>query len=116
MAQNWIGDIAMIDESAKIVSIVDRDGKALSKIAFKGAGYELTDPHDLTFDALGHLYVLDRSRSAVFVFGAKHTLLTALVVPDKSAGALSRSQAIAVDPAGRLYVFDNRSRRIQVYQ
>ena len=116
MAQNWIGDVAMIDESAKIVSIVDRDGKALAKIAFKGAGYELADPQDLTFDALGHLYVLDRSRSAVFVFGAKHALLTALIVPDKNAGALSRSQAMAVDAAGRLYVFDNRSRRIQVYQ
>ena len=116
MAQNWVGDVAMIDKSTKSIVIVDRDGKMLSTIAAKGTGYEFATPVDLAFDALDHLYVLDRSRSSVFVFGVDNTLVSTLTRPDKSPGALNRGEAIGVDGAGRLYVFDSRSRRVQVYQ
>jgi TolA-binding protein len=116
MAQNWLGDVALLDRSAKTVTIADRDGKVLSKIAARGTGYELDEPADVAFDALGHLYVLDRGRSAIFVFGAANRLVTSLAVPERSPGALSRGQALGVDAAGRLYVFDDRVRRIQVYQ
>ena len=116
MAQNWLGDVALIDRSTKSVSIVDRDGKAMSKIATKGTGYELGDPVDVAFDTLNHLYVLDKGRSSIFVFGANNKLVSTLTVPDRNPGALSRGEAIGVDGAGRLYVFDDRSRRIQVYQ
>ena len=60
--------------------------------------------------------MLDRGRSAVFVFGAKNKLISTLTVPSNSPGALTRAEALGVDAAGRLYVFDDRSRRIQVYQ
>jgi DNA-binding beta-propeller fold protein YncE len=116
MAQNWMGDVAMLDKASKSVAIADRDGKALSRIPAKGTGYELDEPTDLAYDALGHLYVLDRARSSVYVFGPKNRLVATLAVPDKSPGSLSRGEALAVDAAGRLYVFDDRSRRIQVYQ
>ncbi|MEQ1912464.1 MAG: hypothetical protein ABMA15_26830, partial [Vicinamibacterales bacterium] len=116
MAQNWVGDVAMIDRSTKSIVIVDRDGKKLSTIAAKGTGYELANPVDLSFDALDHLYVLDRGRSSVFVFGVDNKLVSTLTLPDKSPGALNRGEALGVDRTGRLYVFDDRSRRIQVYQ
>ena len=116
MVQNWVGDVAMIDKSTKSIVIVDRDGKALSKIAAKGTGYDFGDPVDLAFDALDHLYVLDRGRSSIFVFGVGNKLVSTLTLPDKSPGALNRGEAIGVDAAGRLYVFDDRNRRIQVYQ
>ena len=116
MVQNWVGDVAMIDKSTKSIVIADRDGKTLAKIAAKGTGYEFADPVDLVFDGLDHLYVLDRGRSSIFVFGPDNKLMSTLTLPDKSPGALSRGEAIGVDPAGRLYVFDDRSRRIQVYQ
>ena len=116
MAQNWLGDVAMLDGSAKSVNIVDRDGKPVSKIAAKGTGYEFDGPTDVAFDALGHLYVLDRGRSSIFVFGAKNKLVSTLTIPDRSPGALNRAAALGVDAAGRLYVFDDRNRRIQVYQ
>ncbi|MFN7982281.1 MAG: tetratricopeptide repeat protein [Vicinamibacterales bacterium] len=116
MAQNWMGDVAMIDRSTKTVIVADRDGKVVTKIAAKGTGYELSDPTDLAYDLLGHLYVLDRGRSAVFVFGPKGALVTSLVLTDKMPGALNHGEALGVDGAGRLYVFDDRSRRIQVYQ
>ncbi len=116
MAQNWLGEIAMLDKSTKSINIVDRDGKAVSKIAFKGTGYEIEDPADITFDALGHFYVLDRGRGSIFVFGAKNKLVHTLTVPSSSPGSLSRAEALGVDAAGRLYVFDEKVRRIQVYQ
>ena len=102
--------------SSDLVSVLDRDGKAVGKIATKGTGYELNEPTDVAFDALGHLNVLDRGRSAVYVFGPKSKLVSTLTVPDRSPGALNRAEAMGVDAAGRLYVFDDRSHRIQVYQ
>jgi TolA-binding protein len=116
MAQNWIGDVALLDRSAKTVAIVDQDGKAVSKIPSKGPGYEFRSPIDVTFDALDHIYVLDPGKSAIFVFGPKNALVTTLAIPDRGPGGLGRSEALAVDSAGRLYAFDSRSRRIQVYQ
>jgi TolA-binding protein len=116
LAQNWLGDVAMLDRSTKSINVADRDGKAVSKIPAKGTGYEMDEPTDVAFDALGHLYVLDRGRSAVFVFGPKNKLISTLTVPSNSPGALNRAEALGVDAAGRLYVFDDRSRRIQVYQ
>ena len=116
MSQNWMGDIAMIDRSSRTVLIADRDGKVVSKIPAKGTGYEFGDPTDIAFDLLGHVYVLDRGRSAVFVFGPKGALVASLVLTDKMPGALNHGAALGVDGAGRLHVFDDRSRRIQVYQ
>jgi TolA-binding protein len=116
MAQNWLGDIAMLDRSTKSINISDRDGKSVSKIVTKGTGYELDEPTDVAFDSLGHLYVLDRGRSSIYVFGAKNKLVSTLTIPNNTPGALNRAEALGVDAAGRLYVFDDRSRRIQVYQ
>ena len=116
MAQNWLGDVAMLDRSARSITLADRDGKVLSKIPAKGTGYELDEPTDLAFDPLGHLYVLDRGRSSIFVFGARNRLVTTVSIPERSPGALNRGEALGVDAAGRLYVFDERVRRIQVFQ
>ena len=116
MAQNWMGDVALLDRSAKTVAVVDADGKAVSKIAPKGTGWEFDEPNDVAFDALGHLYVLDKGRSSIFVFSARGKLVSTLTIPDRSPGGLSRAEALAVDAAGRLLVFDERVRRIQVYQ
>jgi hypothetical protein len=43
-------------------------------------------------------------------------LVTTITFPEKEAGAFQKAQAFTVDPAGRLYVFDDRSQRLQVYQ
>ncbi|MFN7917928.1 MAG: tetratricopeptide repeat protein [Vicinamibacterales bacterium] len=116
MARNWLGDVAMIDKATKSIVIVDRDGKAVSKIAQKGTGYELDEPQDLAYDSLGHLYVLERGKGSILVFGPKNKLVATLSIPNNAPGALNRGEALGVDAAGRLYVFDDKSRRIQVYQ
>lgn len=116
LARNDIDDVAMIDRSNKSIAIADRDGKTLGRIPAKGANYQLDNPADVAFDPLGHLYVLDGNRGAIHVFGPKNRLITTITVPGKEPGALQKPKAFAIDAAGRLYVFDESTQRIQVYQ
>jgi outer membrane protein assembly factor BamD (BamD/ComL family) len=116
MAINVLDDVAVIDRDSKAVTIVDRDGKPLSKILAKGPSYQLDEPVDVAFDRLGYLYVLDRGRQSVFVFGPKNRLITTFTIDEKSPGAFTRARALGVDAAGRLYIFDEKAKRIGVYQ
>jgi hypothetical protein len=116
LARNDFDDVALIDRETNAIMLFDRDGKSLGRIAAKGPNYQIDDPADLTFDALGHLYVLDGRRAAILVFGAKNRLVATVTSTGKEAGALQRPRAFALDAAGRLYVFDESSQRIQVYQ
>lgn len=116
LAVNRLDDVAMIDKDSKTITIVDRDGKQLSKITAKGTNYQLDDPVDLAFDQLGHLYVLDRGKGSVLVFGPKNKLITTFTIAEKSPGAFPKARALGLDAAGRLYIFDDRAKRIQVYQ
>jgi TolA-binding protein len=116
LALNRLDDVAMIDRETKSIVVVDRDGKALTKIPQKGTGYELDHPIDLAFDVFNHIYVLDRGRASIFVFGPKNRLLTTVTIPEKSPGAFTRPEAFALDAAGRIYIYDDRAQTIQVYQ
>jgi TolA-binding protein len=116
LALNHLDDVAMIDKETKSVVVVDRDGKAIGKIPQKGSGYEFDNPVDLSFDAFNHIYVLDRGRASIFVFGPKNKLLATVSAAEKSPGAFPRAAAFALDPAGRIYVYDDRAQGIQVYQ
>jgi TolA-binding protein len=116
LAINVLDDVAVIDKDAKAITILDRDGKPLSKIMAKGANYQLDEPVDLGFDRLGYLYVLDRGKSSVFVFGPKNRLITTFTIAENAPGAFTKARALGLDAAGRLYIFDEKSKRIQVYQ
>jgi TolA-binding protein len=116
MIANSFGDVAMLEKGSKTIFFSDRESKALGKILPKGTGYEFGDPSDIAFDALDQLYVLDRGRGAVHVFGPKNRFLTSLTIPANSPGAFPRAVAMSLDPAGRLFIFDERAKRIQVYQ
>jgi DNA-binding beta-propeller fold protein YncE len=111
-----LDEIAMLDKNTKTITFADRDGKIQSKLPAKGTGYELDDPIDIAFDVLGHMYVLDRGKNTVVVFGAKNKFIANVTMPEKSTGAFTRPAALAVDSAGRLFIFDERAKRIQVYQ
>ena len=116
IARNDVDDVAMIDRQNKSIAIADRDGKILNRIPAKGTNYQFDDPSDVAFDALGHLYVLDGNKAAIHVFGPKNRLITTITVPGRELGAMQKPKAFAVDAAGRLFVFDESSQRIQVYQ
>jgi TolA-binding protein len=106
--------IALLDRDTKSVSILDRDGKSLARIMSRGTGYELKNPVDLAFDALGHVYVLERD--AVDVFTSAGRLITTFAPPPQAAGAFRDASAFALDEAARLYIYDDRGERVQVYQ
>ncbi len=116
MAVNALDDVAVVDKDAKAITIVDRDGKPLSKILSKGSNYQLDEPVDVAFDRLGYLYVLDRGKSSVLVFGPKNRLITTFTIAEKDPGAFTKARALGLDAAGRLYIFDEKAKRIQVYQ
>lgn len=108
-------DVAILDRDRNI-TITDRDGATLGRIPRRGTGYQFEAPADLAFDAVGHLYVLDRESAAVYIFGPGQRLLATITAPGREAGSLQRPRALAIDGAGRLYVYDESSQRIQVYQ
>ena len=85
-------------------------------ILAKGPNYQLDEPVDLAYDRLGYLYVLDRGKAAVLVFGPRNRLITNFTIAEKAPGAFTRARALGIDGAGRLYIFDERAKRIQVYQ
>ena len=106
--------VVMLDRDNKSVVVVDRGGKSLVKILGRGQGYELSNPSDVAFDDLGHVYVLDRS--AVLVFTQDGKLLTSFSPPQNTTGSFRDASAFALDQAGRLFIYDEHNERVQVYQ
>lgn len=116
LAISKLDDVAVIDKDTKNIIVADRDGKVLTKILPKGSNYQFEEPVDLAFDQLGHLYVLDRGKASVYVFGPQYRLITTFTIAEKSPGAFTRAMSFALDAAGRMFIFDERAKRIQVYQ
>jgi TolA-binding protein len=107
--------IALLDRDTKTISLFDASGRATGRITARGTGYELTAPADLAFDAVGHLYVLDRSGIVVFAPDGQTPVVT-FTDPPRAAGGLRNATALAIDPAGRLYVYDDGAERVVVYE
>lgn len=110
LARSELDDVALYDRESKTIILVDRDGRPLSRIPIKGSNYQIGEPRDLAFDALGHLFVLDGNKPSIYVFGPKNRLVTTIT------GTLQRPRAFALDRSGRLQIFDEGARRIQVFQ
>jgi hypothetical protein len=107
--------LAALDTDQKTVTLLARDGRVTGRVAERGATYQLRQPVDVALDALGHLYVLERS--AVYVFTPRgDRLLATFSVPERNAGGLSEAQGMALDAAGRLYIYEGRTDVVQVYQ
>jgi outer membrane protein assembly factor BamD (BamD/ComL family) len=104
--------VAMLDGDSRGVAIGDRSGKVLIRIPARGTGYELAAPVDLAFDVFEHLYVLERTQ--VRIFGADGKLL-ATFAPDQASGFRSGA-ALTLDPAGRLYIYDEATSRVVIFQ
>jgi hypothetical protein len=105
------GEVAAIERDTRVVQLIAADGKT-RPIPPVGAGYQLRGPIDVAFDPLGQLYVLERD--SVVVFAATGELLS-VFAPGSAAGAFRMAVALHVDGAGRLYVYDEDSERLQVF-
>jgi DNA-binding beta-propeller fold protein YncE len=114
MAIGPLDEIALLDE--KTITLFNRDGQQIGRIDFKGTSYLLRKPVDLAYDALGHLYVLDREMGALVVFGPSRQWIATFTGPDKGPGSLRRATAIALDSQGTLYVADDATERVYVFK
>jgi hypothetical protein len=107
--------IALLDRENRSVALFDRTGRATVHIPGKGATYELKNPADVAFDVLGHIYVLDQAD--VHVFAPDGKLVASFAGGDRTAaGALRDGSALALDQAARMYIYDERAERVQIYQ
>ena len=114
MAINELDEVAVLTD-AKTVVLFARDGRILKQLAERGTDYQLRNPVAVAFDAFGHIYVQDRA--ALLVFSPEGgRLLTTFTVPEKAPGGMTNAEALALDTAGRLYVFDSRTDAVQVYR
>lgn len=105
------GEVAAIERETRAVHLVTAGGQA-RPIPMSGPGYMLRAPVDVAFDPLGQLYVLERD--SVVIFSATGELLS-VFTPGTAAGAFRMAVAFHVDAAGRLYVYDEDSERLQVF-
>lgn len=105
-------EMALLDGDNKSVSWIDRTGKVLARIPARGTGYQLDSPADVAFDMFQHLYVLDKTQVLVFAPGGR---LVATFTPDAQS-AFRSGTALALDPAARLYVYDDAQGRVFIYQ
>jgi TolA-binding protein len=114
VAVDGLDRVAAFDTDAKSVVIFGRDGQVVTRIPDRGTAYQFKQVMDIAFDRLGHLYVLDRN--AIHVFTPQNAWLTTVSVPERSPGSLTNAEALALDSAARLFVFDSRASVVQVYR
>ena len=137
LAVNAVDEVAAIDKDQKAIVLFDAAGKISGKIPLKGTGYDLQNPEDLTYDAFGHLYVLDRGAIAVFspypaapaaaaaapapaapspAAARTYRLVTLFAEPEKSTAGFHKGTAFALNQAGVVYLYDETAKRILVYR
>ena len=104
--------IAMLDDDERLS--VYADGREIAQIPMRNAAYRIDNPVDVAFDALGHLYLLDRE--GIYVFGRNLRLLRTFTRDTFATLPFDRATALAVDAYGRLFVADDRDDRIYVMQ
>ena len=105
------GQVAAIERETRALLLIAVDGKT-RPVSAAGVGYQLRGPIDVAFDPLGHLYVLERD--SVIVFAPTGEFLS-VFAPGTAAGAFRMATAFYVDGAGRLYVYDEDTERLQVF-
>ena len=116
LAVNDVGLVAMLERNARTVAVVDAAGRPVGRIPATGQGYDLREPVDVAWDGLGYLYVLERELGAVVVFSPALQMVSSFSAAQRSPASFRRATAFAVDSAGRLFIHEDRSKVIRVYQ
>jgi TolA-binding protein len=116
MAINDRDEIVAVDRETKAIVLLDRQGAIVRRILPKGEGYQIENVNDVAIDSLGHVYALDRDQATVFVFMNDGKLLASLKSPENGEAAFRETTAFTLDPAGRLFLADERTHQVVIYQ
>jgi len=130
LAASSTDTVAGFDRDDRSVALFDGAGRRTGRIPLRSSDYNLENPADLAFDSFGHLFVLDREAVAVFSpYPAEPTteatagdapptwrLISLFTARGEAAGAFDRAQFLALDDTGALYLYNQRTERIQVYR
>ncbi len=104
--------LAALDSDTRGIWISDRTGKVLVRIPARGAGYDLDGAgRSRVRRVRAPLCAATRAGARVRADGK----LLATFTPDPANGFRSGT-ALALDPAGRLYIYDEAQGRVLVYQ
>jgi hypothetical protein len=93
---------------ARLVRL-DREGQRVTTIALERFAEE---PVDVDTDVLGNLYVLDEE-GALIVLREDGRLVARVALPEEGPRAVERPGRLAVDEAGRVAVYDDRTETIR---
>lgn len=116
LSLNSLDEVASLVREEKRVWVFGRDGKTVRQMGPRAETYELRDPVDTTFDALGNLLVLDRGIGSVMVFSPTGRLAASFAIAQKTPGNLFGAGAMTIDSGGRLFVYDEPTARVQIYE
>jgi hypothetical protein len=146
LAVNAFDEVAALDDSESRIVLFDATGATKGSIPYRkraadlkdpqDTAYELKDPKDLTFDAFGHLYVLDQKAMAIFspfAVGPAKQAATRPATPGANRGDDYRlrtlfaetpekgregfkATAFAVDRSGAVYLYDESLKQVLVYR
>jgi TolA-binding protein len=98
------GAVVTLDRADKTVRSYDANGKLLRTVGPRGTGYELKKPVDVAVDAARNLYVADEG-GAVYILSPQGQLLATL-------SEAKKPQAVTLDPAGAVFVYDESVQRV----
>ncbi|MBI5883688.1 MAG: 6-bladed beta-propeller [Elusimicrobia bacterium] len=109
------GAFYVADTDNRRVDVFNPDGAFLSAIGPNMGDFELSEPHDVAWDAEGFLYILDKGLKKVLKCGPSGNLVASWGGEGDGVGQFRSPEALAYDGKNYVFVLDRELRRVSVF-
>lgn len=118
LSVNHDRDIVVTESNSNLttVAVLSQDGKGRQTLELSGEG-KFINPHGMTMDSTGNVYVTDRDANRVYMFTPQHSMTKS--VGSRGSGNLQFCYPIGIsfNPKGnKFYVCDEDNHRVQVLE